>query len=432
MREVIKAVAQKMNLPYWWVKAIAIEYTECREYATRDEIWTFNFNKVSANDLEKAVRSHNVIVYGTLIHNVLPEVWSSRAIERLFSEIPVRLAEELNDGIPEGLVSDYYFPFLGNPIDVWDPKLDFSRHFQVLDDGKFWQWHIADFISVEGRKYGKWVSSEIDLEPLDQIHERLASLRNPVIRPGEPGHGDFKLKVERFYHWLDEIRQPMLSTLQEIHFKKCRVQKSFSKVTKGKPPHLSRFEMFTIRDGKFYTKFFAEPVFFRSCFRHANRSEKLTSSVKDEQEYVTKLDEIYPERANAVILGTMCLESFINGLGYEHFPSLWREVERLPLNAKWQLYLTLKDKDALFDPSREPYKTLTKLAKSRNSIVHFKREYKSVRQIGDKVTTHLEFDLSREFIRDLPSRLEQLIRELCEATALPIPPWLTSKTEWML
>jgi len=428
---VIKTVAEKMNLPYWWVEAIAIEYTQCREYATRDEIWTFNFDKLSERDLEKAVRSHRIVVYGILMHNVLTAVWSSRTIERLVSDIPVRLVEEPNDVIAEGPVSDYHFPFLGNPIDVWDPKLDFSSHFQVLDEGQLWQWKIAEFVTVEGRKYGKWISSEIDLEPLDQVHEKLASLRNPVIKPREPGHADFKVRVEQFYHWLDELRHPILSALEEIHARR-RAQASFSKVTKSEPPLISRFETFTVRDSEFYTKFFAEPVFFRGCRQHAAKAEELATSVKDNKELVAKLDEIYQERASAIILGAACAEAFINGLGFEQFPDLWKNIEKISLNAKWQLYLELKGKGDVFDPSREPYQSLAQLARSRNSLVHFKRLYQKVHRISNREVTHLELVLPRNFVRYLPSRLEQLIRELCGVTNLQIPPWLTPKTGWML
>jgi len=367
------------------------------------------------------------------MHNVRSDVYSSRALERLVSDIPVCLCEEPGDVIAEGLVSDYHFPYIGNPIDVWDPKLSFSSHFQVLADGYFWQWHIADFVTVEGRNYGKWFSSEIDLESLDQIHEKLASLRNPVIKPGEPGHTDFKRKVEMFYQWLDKLRCPILSALEDIHVKKHHAQVRFPKVTKCEPPQLSRFESFTVRDGEIYAKFFAEPVFFRACRQHAIKAEELASSSEGDRKLVGKLDEIYQERANAIILGVACLEAFINGLGFEHFPKLWENVESLPLSAKWQLYLTLKGKDDLFDPGREPYQSLTQLTKSRNSLVHFKRRYKKVRQITKDVITHTETDLPRVFVRDLPSRVERLIRELCEATASPIPTWLTPKPNlgWM-
>lgn len=433
MDEIIEAVAQKMKLPYWWVEAIAIEYTECREYATRDEIWTFNFDKLSENDLEGAVRSYHVVVYGTLIHNVRYDVYSSRALERLVSDIPVGLCEEPGDIIAEGRVSDYHFPFIGNPIDVWDPKLSFSSHFQVLDDGHFWQWHIADFVAVTGRNYGKWFSSEIDLESLDQIHGKLASLRNPVIKPGEPGYIDFKMKVERFYQWLDKLRRPLLSALEDIHVKKRHTQVKFPNVTNCELPQLSRFESFTVRDGEIYTKFFAEPVFFRACRQHAIKAEELAASAEGDQGLVEKLDEIYQERANAIILGAACLEAFINGLGFENFPELWENVEKLSVEAKWQLYLTLNGKGDLFNRGREPYQSLTQLIKSRNSMMHFKGRYKKVRQITNGVITHTEIDLTRDFVRDLPIRLERLIRELCEATTSPIPTWLTPKPNlgWM-
>jgi hypothetical protein len=432
MHKIIETVAQKMELPCWWVEAIAIEYTECREYATCNEIWTFNFDQLSEYDLEEAARSRHVVVHGTLMHNISADVWSSRAIERLVSDIPVGLCEQPDDVIAEGLVSDYHFPFIGNPIDVWDPKLSFSSHFQVLDNGQFWQWHIADFVQVEGGHYGKWTSSEVDLEPLDQIHEKLALLRNPVIKPGEPGHTDFKVEVEKFYQWLNDLRRPILDALWDIHVRKRRAQSSFPKVTKRIPPQLSRFESFTIRNGEIYTKFFAAPVFFRSCRQHAIEAEKLVSS-GDKQGSVAKIDEIYQERANAIILGAACLEAFINDLGFEHFPKLWKNIESLSLTAKWQLYLVLKGKDDLFDPGREPYQSLAQLKKSRGKMMHFKGDYKKVRQMTNGVITHTEFDLPREFVRDLPNRLEQLIRELCEATALPIPPWLTPKPNlgWM-
>ena len=433
MHEIIEAVAQKMKLPSWWVEAITIEYTDCREYATRDEIWTFNFYKLSEYDIEEAVRSHRVVVYGTLMHNVLADVWSARLIERMVSDIPVRLTEEHDDVIAEGLVSDYNFPFIRNPIDVWDPKLSFSSHFQVLDDGHFWQWHIADFVTVEGRNYGKWVSSEIDLESLDQIREKLVSLRNPVIKHGEPGHADFKTDVERFYQWLDKLRRPLLSVLEDIHVKKRHTQVKFPKVTNCELPQLSRFESFTVRDGEIYTKFFAEPVFFRACRQHAIKAEELAASMEGDQGLVEKLDEIYQERANAIILGAACLEAFINGLGFENFPDLWKNVEKLSVEAKWQLYLTLNGKGDLFNRGREPYQSLTQLIKSRNSMMHFKGRYKKVRQITNGAITHTEIDLPRDFVRDLPIRLERLIRELCEATTSPIPTWLTPKPNlgWM-
>lgn len=219
----------------------------------------------------------------------------------------------------------------------------------------------------------------------------------------------------------------MLSALENVHVSR-RAQANFSKVTRGEPPLLSRFEMFTVRDGQFCTKFFAEPVFFRGCRQHATKAEELAASLKDDRDLVPRLDEVYQERAGAIILGAACAEAFINGLGFERFPDLWKDIERISLKAKWRLYLELVDKGNRFDPCREPYKSLAQLTKSRNFLVHFKRRYRKVNSIGNRVVTDLELHLPRSLIRDLPNRLEQLIRELCEATSLPLPPWLAPNT----
>lgn len=64
--------------------------------------------------------------------------------------------------------------------------------------------------------------------------------------------------------------------------------------------------------------------------------------------------------------------------------------------------------------------------------MHFKGRYKRMYRNKNKIIVHIESDLPRELVRDLPNRIEQLIHELCQATALPIPPWLTPKIGWLL
>lgn len=426
MYKVIEAVAKSTYLPAWWVEAIAIEYTDCREFATRNEIWTFNFDRVSQASLEQAVQSHRTIVQGPVIHNIHKAVFSDRTLLGLISNIPVPIVLEPDDAIAEGPISDYSFNFNPNPIDVWDPKLNFDRYFQVRDSDGLWQWHVADFVSVEGRSYGKWVSSEVDLEPLDQIHERLASLRNPVIKPCEPGHADFKSKVESFYQWLDEIRRPVLLALADVHAARRSARQDLSKATKGIPPILSRFESFTVRNNEIYSRFFAAPVFFSASREHAIRAETLASSVKGDRELVQKLDELYQERATAIIIGVACLEAFINSVGFEHFPKVWTHIEKLSVLDKWQLFLVLKDQGSLFARDKQPYQFLVELMYSRNYLVHFKTEYNKVKPCGNRLASHVEYHwMPRKLVRDLPVRLPQLIKDFCQATGVPVPTWLT-------
>jgi len=430
MHKIIKKVARKMNLPPWWIEAITIEYTDCRDFATRNEIWTFNFDKLSEKEIEEAVESHHVAVCGTVYHNVHEDVYSHRLIDRLTSDISLILVEEPDDMIVEGQASNYNFSVLGNPIDSWDPKLDFSSHFQVLDNGQIWQWRIAEFVSVEGRKYGKWVSSDLDLEPLDEIHNKLALLRNNIIKPGEAGHKKFKKKVEDFYHWLNKIRYPILSKLEQIH-KSRKAKGSKSKTTTDIPPLLSRFEKFTIINNKIHTKFLAETIFFRSCVQHSRKAEELVANFKTDRETIDKLDEIYQERATSIILATACLEAFLNGLGFEHLPKLWKKIEKLSLETKWQLFSILKSNKDLYDAGREPYQSLGKLTRYRNLLIHYKPQYKKVQKEKSRTISYTENNLPRKFVLDLPKTLEKLIQELCDGNNLHIPPWANPKAGWL-
>ena len=419
-----------MNLPPWWIKAIAIEYTNCRDFATRDEIWTFNFDKLSERDIEEVVESHHFIVCGTVYHNVHEDVYPHRLIDRLTSDVSLVLVDEPDDMIVEGKASDYHFPVLGNSIDICDPKLDFSIHFQVLDNGQIWQWRIAKFMSVEGRKYGKWISSDLDLEPLDQIHDKLALLRNNIIKPGETGHKEFKKKVEEFYRWLDKIRYPILSKLGQIH-KSRKAKSSKSKTTTDIPPLLSRFEKFSIIDSRIHTKFLAETIFFRSCVQHSRKAEELVVGLKTDREIIDKLDEIYQERATTIILATACLEAFLNGLGYEYLPKLWKKIEKLSLKTKWQLFSILKSNKGLHNAGKEPYQSLGKLIRYRNLLIHYKPQYKEVQKKKSKTISYTENNLPRKFVHNLPKTLEKLIQELCKGNDLPIPPWANPKTGWL-
>lgn len=426
MSEVIDVVAQRLGLPYWWVESVAIEYTECRDYAVSGKIWAFNWGKLAESELEEAVRTHKVVARDYLIHNVHRDVFPARAANQLAAGALPSIVGSRDDLIPEGLVSQYFLPLQFNDISVVDPKHGFSGWFQVLDNGHFWQWRIAEFVEVEGRNYGKWISQEVDLEPLDQIHEQLIALRQSAMSPGAPGYAEFRFRVEQFYKWLDELRGPILLALQSVHSRKRSAKEDFPKATTGYPPLLSRFETYTVRNHEFYTKFFAEPIFLRGCIQHAKRAEELARSAENERDHVRKLDEIYQERAIAVILGALCVEAFVNGLLSEQFPELWELVESLEVLSKLNLYLKLKNGDELFGIDPGAHQFLKELIDRRNMLVHFKRDYQSLKHYKQKPVTYIGCKLSRELNRDLPDKLVKLVLVVCEAVDVPIPKWVLS------
>ncbi len=45
----VRKVAKDVGVPEWWAESIAIEYTDCREYAVDGKICKFNFEKVKSS-----------------------------------------------------------------------------------------------------------------------------------------------------------------------------------------------------------------------------------------------------------------------------------------------------------------------------------------------------------------------------------------------
>ncbi|MCX5727486.1 MAG: hypothetical protein NTZ28_01340, partial [Nitrospirae bacterium] len=349
MSSLIAEFASRRQLPEWWVEAIAIEYGDCREYASGEEIWRFNFSMLDEADLGVILDTRAVVVAGQVFQNVDIDVWRSRLVERLVGAGSAPLARHLEDVVPDGPISEYHFLFAANPIDAWDPKLGFSSHFQVLDDGRLWQWKVAEFKSIAGRKYGKWVSCEpeVDLEKLDLVHDELARLRNPVIQPGDAGHAKFRRQVVDFYHWLDTIRKPVLESLLEVHKRrKNEPREAIPGVTS--PPLLSRYDSVVVKDGKYHVDFGLEAILFLACDRRVQRVAEIEETQDAKAESIQVLDEDYGERAAAIVLGAACLEAFTNRIGREACPLLWDRIERTnDLIAKWHILLELRGKSGL-------------------------------------------------------------------------------------
>lgn len=208
-------VSSKLKLPYWWVESVAIEYLNCREFAARGEIWTFNFELISKQDLIKAVQTEKIVVSSPIMQ--YPPLG-----ENLLNSLKNYFLGQDYDGdvsVIEGPVSRNGFPDDVEFLDFWDPLLSFCEYFQVYDDEKFWQWKIAESITIKGEPYSKWISSEIDLTPINEMDVKLRNLRDNIIKPGEQGHAEFKLDVEGYYTEFKSIRRGIFSNLWKIHLK---------------------------------------------------------------------------------------------------------------------------------------------------------------------------------------------------------------------
>ncbi|PKL69038.1 MAG: hypothetical protein CVV28_02675 [Methanobacteriales archaeon HGW-Methanobacteriales-1] len=424
-----------LDLPDWWIRSVIIEYLDCREYAERDEIWTFNFDLMTEEALDDALANKKVVVSGPIVHNVFLD--SSRLLRSMVSDItPVAVDE--TDLVAEGPISEYSAEFLSNPLDVWDPILGFSDYFQVYDEGRFWQWKIAELVPIPDEHYGEWVSSEIDLIPINEMALKLQEIRNNIIKPGEIGHADFKVIVEDFYKELKSIRETIIQQLWDIHLSK-KANADFSKVSEVEPPSLSHFEKFTVKDGEMQTKIFAEAMFFWGSNDHSLKAEDIVNSCKDNSELIQNQDAIYQQRAIAVILGIACVESFVNGFGYEYFPNGWNGQgwnrivrDKTNLGKIEALFNAMgKGKGNDYDETEYPYNALKELITIRNSLIHHKGKYEPV-IVNTETKTKIGYDLSQDFVVNLPKLPKDVIQKLCDAKGLNNPSWLNEKPDWFL
>lgn len=416
----LKAIAKQLKLPQWWVEAVSVEYLPIRHFATEEEIWKFDFDLVTERDVFSAIDKSHIVVGGTVFHNVRNDVLGSRMFGRLVSNVPVPLAADPTDICPEGLIGPHSLYFQPNPIEAWDPKLSFSQHMQVRDDDGLWQWEVARFDTSSGR----WVSSAVDLGPLNEVSVPLARLRNPPVqrRPSEDGYDNFRAEFEDFYSWLEVVRRPIRESLWNTHLERKEAGWR-STVASGVPPHLSQFEDFTVRDGRMLTRLHGEPLMFRMCIQHVRQAE---SAIQNGE-----LDYAISERVEAVISAAAFLEAFANVIGSETVPK-WELYEKLTIEGKWQQCLANAGYPHRYDPGCEPFQTLGKVIYLRNRWLHYGRDFERVRYQHGEAVTWLDAKMGQLFVASLPDRLQELVTDMCDALGRPSPPWLHNGPGWQL
>lgn len=438
MCKVIYKLSRKMNLPVWWVKAIAVEYTDCREYGVgNDGIWKFNFNKINETELENALINNKTVISSCIIiHNMRNEVFSTRIIEKLVSAVPAPLTTESNNGVVEGLASEYNFPVFFNGYDIVDPKQNLNSYFLVYENGELWQWAFADFLSVEGRNYGKYVSNYVSLEEFDLKDEKYNNLCREM-QSDNFNDTFMRNKIVEYFDWIDNIRKPLLIKLYELHQQKKVSPNYKSKATKGIPPHLSKFESYKIdikKQSNYYLyKVDTSPIFYQSCCQHVTNANKITSSIGSVEELPSRLDAIYQEKASAIVIGIMCVEAFINHIGYDMLPDIWESKEKLRLIDKIKTIFSLKGTGSSnYNKSIEPYSTLSDCIKSRNWLVHSKPKYEIAKNYKQKTMTPIEYYLRDDLVSQVPLRIKELIEFICKDIKVNAPAWLYEAPGWSL
>ena len=421
-----QALSRGAEVPEWWARAVAVEYLDCRRFAGAKEIWEFDFSLVSDAELSAALDSARVLIGDGVFHNVRPESLRTRMIGGLVGAPMSRLSPQVDHAIPEGPIGAHAVHLLGNPIDVWDPKLSLGTHVMVRDDdGTLYQWQFATFAAVAGTAHGEWRSDFIDLSSFDEVRVRLARLRNqPVVRrPGQPGHAEFEAEVSDFYAWLEGIRAPIREQLLRFH-RERRGKAWTATGAAAPPPNLSLFEEFQVRDGTMLTRLHGEPLFLRACIQHVKAAEKKEAGLHS-------LDREIASRVQAVITAAAFLETFINGVGAD-LVRRWDLYEKLTVEGKWQLCLVTAGHPEHYDPGREPFQTMGRVIWLRNRWMHYGPIWEKVVASGSGPLTWIDARMSADFIGVLPERLVELVVDLCLHCKIAVPAWATPVANWNL
>jgi len=418
-------------MPSWWREAIVIEYLSCRDFTKGERIAKFDFSLVSEEQIIEALKIHKIVSYGQIFQNVDPATFQSRSIMNLLGSVAKPIVnQDAAAIIPNGVVSKNHFPWLINPISVVDPIESFNSHIQVLDEGVLYQWEIARFEGVEGRNYGRWVSDFVDLSDFDTVHDEFQNLmRTKVVAATE--EDTYLCRAERYVNKLKAFRLKAFTELLSVHedLKKKDVT-SRGKIVEYKPPALSHFETMKIESGDIYTTCFISPIFYRAAIKHCLKSRKFFEGKSISHPQI--LDEIYEERAQAIIMGVACLEAVANEVGKHGYADVWSSLEKLTLNEKLKILHCFAIPSVTFDASRHPFQFVSKMVIARNEMIHFKTDYSKCKVIKGTAVSRMETILAGELIEKLPEVLADSIRQIYSIASLPEPDWLKDQPGWKL
>jgi hypothetical protein len=423
MSSVLEEASRKLAVAPWWAESVAIEYLDCRELCVGEQLWRFNFERLSVDEVIAAIREHRLVMRGCLAHNVLPEVVIQRTM-RSFVGAPSLNPGYGGDVLPEGPVSETWFAMPDNAIENVDPKLSGTLgRCQILDDGRLWQWYFGKDGPLGFRE-----SDVVDLTAFDRVKVLLKQAEALRCQPGSTGYGAYLDATKTVYRVAEEVRAPIRERLLRLHADRKKTA-SDAAIVRGPPPRLTYFERFRVRDHEYETCFVAEPMFYRSCLARVKRARELSSGQND----VSKLLDIYEERAGAIIMASACLEAYVNGVLREKHEGLFRSTERLPFPDKWHLALALSGKPELWHSGEQPFQTLSDVYSSRNELMHHKGTYARVCRDKNRVRTRTESStLDEQLVDGLPSRLKELIILLASSAGMDRPEWLDSSSGWDL
>ena len=412
-RERVGQVSRELSLPEWWVETVIVEYFECRRYAEGGRLWTFDFSKVSKEEMASILDKKVVVPAFFLVQNIRSHDLGQRALLGL-GGWPTAPLDEGNLK-PEGPVNNSAFPFVTNDISTWDPKLGFNYQAIVRDKGRFYQWTVAENATLPGKNYHWYQSSLFNLDELLSIYERLIELRNSdAIKNDSSARA-----VSAEYAKLEAARRPIREKILAFHDGQ-KPKYAAVKASVGTPPMLSIFDSVKLSADGYSVKTHMEPLFFRAAIRNLQKAklarEKLVTNPRDQ---TALLDEI-EAAAMCLISATSCLESYINGVIARYLPDEAETFRRASLRQKWLWVPAALNLPVRFKPGEEPFKDFSYLVELRNSAIHHEPVYQRARNQFSRTYSQLNLENAQIAVKTIVSMVSVLSRE----SSIPLPAWL--------
>lgn len=418
--ERIKNISIRLELPTWWIQSVVIEYLPCRRFAENGKLWVFDFT-IFPDKLISTIRKHQhvVIPQYILFQNIRPRDLAYRAPKLITGESKVLL--DNIDLIPEGIVNRSTFPFSGNPIDSWDPKLGFNEYAVVFDNGYFYQWKIAQLYNIDNKS--TWYKSDLfNLLPLWKVYEKLtACLDNPTF--------EFKEKIEKLYVELEKARKPLRQKIWDYHIQH-KVDHDTKRANVSEPPLASFFDYIRVTGSGYETESHMEPLFYRAAIRNYSMAAEARKKQKDpESKNEAIIDEI-EYSAMCIISATSCLESYINYVIQKYLPeesSIFDETSSH--RQKWLWVPAALDLPSKFHATLPPYKLFSDLVQWRNKAIHHTPQFtkvkihKSSSYKGSVSHTYSIFNV--ENAKVALDAVRKMISKLSEGGKIPLPKWFT-------
>lgn len=410
--ERVKRIAKKFNLPYWWTESVIIEYFPCRRFLNDGELWTFDFNIFEEKLVNSICDKHVIIPQYYIAQNIKPEDLSQRTLLNIIGSPTIPLKKE--DLFPEGKLNHTAFPYLGNSISMWDPKLNFHTHAVILDGDSFYQWEVAQLDS-QFTKTSSWFKSQLfDLIPLWEIYSKLMQYRTQEIFSNPTK--EIRKKVEDDYKKLEAIRKPLREEIWKYHIKKKGGIANISIPSTFIPPKLTVFDTFSLMDGKYQVRTHLEPLFYRFALRSLKLSKNAHENFEKSQDQTFALAEMEYSLIT-IMASASCLESYINFIIQEYA----NQYKKLKDHKKqWFLVCKFLNPQNSFDIQASPYSDFVKVVDLRNDALHYLPEFQSPEGQFTLAYSKFSYDNAKIAV-DI---ILPMIERLTENSVIPLPRWI--------